>query len=118
MSALKTFRIKRILSKKMKQNRPIPQWIRLDALPNERFVLVLEYFLLAIKVSFCKRLFGTAEYATLFAYLLLLLGSEHFLRTHTVYEDCTVPLFIVSDRSRLRYYGNVIWKSLFNNAEF
>jgi hypothetical protein len=28
MSALKTFRIKRILSKKMKQNRPIPQWIR------------------------------------------------------------------------------------------
>nr|ALS05042.1 60S ribosomal protein L39 [Centropages dorsispinatus] len=29
MSALKTFRIKKILSKKMKQNRPIPQWIRM-----------------------------------------------------------------------------------------
>ena len=28
MSALKTFRIKRKLAKKMKQNRPIPQWIR------------------------------------------------------------------------------------------
>ena len=29
MSALKTFRVKRILAKKGKQNRPIPQWIRL-----------------------------------------------------------------------------------------
>ena len=28
MSALKTFRVKRILAKKGKQNRPIPQWIR------------------------------------------------------------------------------------------
>ena len=28
MSALKTFRVKVKLSKKMKQNRPIPQWIR------------------------------------------------------------------------------------------
>ena len=28
MSALKTFRIKRKLAKKQKQNRPIPQWIR------------------------------------------------------------------------------------------
>ncbi|GCC42766.1 hypothetical protein chiPu_0026718, partial [Chiloscyllium punctatum] len=25
----KTFRIKRVLAKKMKQNRPIPQWIRM-----------------------------------------------------------------------------------------
>jgi hypothetical protein len=33
------------------------------------------------------------------------------------YKDCTVPLFIVSDRSRLRYNGNVIWKSLFNVSE-
>ena len=30
MSALKTFRIKRKLAKKGKQNRPIPQWIRYD----------------------------------------------------------------------------------------
>ena len=30
MSALKTFRVKRILAKKGKQNRPIPQWIRWD----------------------------------------------------------------------------------------
>jgi len=29
MSALKTFRVKRILAKKGKQNRPIPQWIRM-----------------------------------------------------------------------------------------
>jgi len=29
MSALKTFRIKRKLAKKGKQNRPIPQWIRM-----------------------------------------------------------------------------------------
>ena len=29
MSALKTFRIKTKLAKKMKQNRPIPQWIRM-----------------------------------------------------------------------------------------
>ena len=29
MSALKTFRIKQKLAKKMKQNRPIPQWIRM-----------------------------------------------------------------------------------------
>merc|ERR1712154_192971 len=28
MSALKTFRIKRKLAKKLKQNRPIPQWFR------------------------------------------------------------------------------------------
>jgi ribosomal protein L39E len=28
MSALKTTRVKRILAKKGKQNRPIPQWIR------------------------------------------------------------------------------------------
>ena len=34
MSALKTFRIKRILSKKGKQNRPIPQWIRCFLLRN------------------------------------------------------------------------------------
>ena len=32
MSALKTFRIKRKLAKKGKQNRPIPQWIRLASL--------------------------------------------------------------------------------------
>ena len=29
MSALKTFRIKRKLAKKLKQNRPIPQWFRM-----------------------------------------------------------------------------------------
>jgi len=29
MSALKTFRIKSKLSKKRKQNKPIPQWIRM-----------------------------------------------------------------------------------------
>nr|ALS04231.1 60S ribosomal protein L39 [Acartia pacifica]ALS04232.1 60S ribosomal protein L39 [Acartia pacifica]ALS04233.1 60S ribosomal protein L39 [Acartia pacifica] len=29
MAALKTFRIKMKLAKKMKQNRPIPQWIRM-----------------------------------------------------------------------------------------
>merc|ERR1712135_153822 len=29
MSAHKTFRIKRKLAKKLKQNRPIPQWIRM-----------------------------------------------------------------------------------------
>jgi large subunit ribosomal protein L39e len=28
MPSHKTFKIKKILSKKMKQNRPIPQWIR------------------------------------------------------------------------------------------
>jgi large subunit ribosomal protein L39e len=31
MSALKTTRVKRILAKKGKQNRPIPQWIRMKA---------------------------------------------------------------------------------------
>ncbi|XP_019823542.2 large ribosomal subunit protein eL39 [Bos indicus] len=29
MSSHKTFRIKRFLAKKQKQNRPIPQWIRM-----------------------------------------------------------------------------------------
>ena len=29
MGANKTFRVKRILAKKMRQNRPLPQWIRL-----------------------------------------------------------------------------------------
>ncbi|PSN35677.1 hypothetical protein C0J52_21766 [Blattella germanica] len=29
MSAHKTFRIKRKLAKKLKQNRPIPQWVRM-----------------------------------------------------------------------------------------
>uniref|UniRef100_UPI00398EC9A9 large ribosomal subunit protein eL39-like n=1 Tax=Pristiophorus japonicus TaxID=55135 RepID=UPI00398EC9A9 len=29
MPSHKTFRIKRFLAKKMKQNRPIPQWIRM-----------------------------------------------------------------------------------------
>ncbi|KAF4520842.1 hypothetical protein B566_EDAN007138 [Ephemera danica] len=29
MSAHKTFRIKRKLAKKLRQNRPIPQWIRM-----------------------------------------------------------------------------------------
>ncbi|RWS02938.1 60S ribosomal protein L39-like protein [Dinothrombium tinctorium] len=29
MSAHKTLRIKRVLAKKQKQNRPIPQWIRM-----------------------------------------------------------------------------------------
>ncbi|XP_037584103.1 60S ribosomal protein L39-like [Cebus imitator] len=30
MSSHKTFRIKRSLAKKQKQNRPIPQWIRME----------------------------------------------------------------------------------------
>jgi large subunit ribosomal protein L39e len=29
MSALKTMRVKLLLAKKMKQNRPIPQWTRM-----------------------------------------------------------------------------------------
>ncbi|XP_061065390.1 large ribosomal subunit protein eL39-like [Eubalaena glacialis] len=30
MSSHKTFRIKRFLAKKQKENRPIPQWIRME----------------------------------------------------------------------------------------
>ncbi|KAH7645597.1 60S ribosomal protein L39 [Dermatophagoides pteronyssinus] len=29
MAAHKTFRIKKVLAKKKKQNRPVPQWIRM-----------------------------------------------------------------------------------------
>ena len=49
MSALKTFRVKRILAKKGKQNRPIPQWIRFvlasvhgrEDIPTYRIFLVV-----------------------------------------------------------------------------
>ena len=42
MSALKTFRIKRKLAKKGKQNRPIPQWIRLASSGNSMYSVVLQ----------------------------------------------------------------------------
>ena len=44
MSALKTFRVKRILAKKGKQNRPIPQWIRY-IFNGKRLVLIIPNFL-------------------------------------------------------------------------
>ncbi|NP_001134487.1 60S ribosomal protein L39 [Salmo salar] len=41
MSSHKTFRIKRFLAKKQKQNRPIPQWIRMKTGNKIRYVCYL-----------------------------------------------------------------------------
>ena len=41
MSALKTFRIKRKLAKKQKQNRPIPQWIRYVEIKGDNSFLLM-----------------------------------------------------------------------------
>uniref|UniRef100_A0A8C6G6U2 Large ribosomal subunit protein eL39 n=1 Tax=Mus spicilegus TaxID=10103 RepID=A0A8C6G6U2_MUSSI len=37
MSSHKTFRLKQFLAKKQKQNRPIPQWIRIKTRNKDRF---------------------------------------------------------------------------------
>ena len=73
MSALKTFRIKQKLAKKMKQNRPIPQWIRWDH---------TRYLCLLVDGSISHSVFSVLcsahwpEVTTLYSlcYLLLLLG--------------------------------------------
>ena len=38
MPSHKTFRMKRFITKKMKQNRPIPQWIRMKTSYKQEFV--------------------------------------------------------------------------------